>query len=150
MPAQKLDLTLYDNDTLTLRLSIKSGTAKTPNEALRLPEFELDGWGALLQIRKSAASTELLAEISTPALPGHTGSGIEVSEPRCGELVLTFSHTLVTDAMLLAKTCEYDLLLIHPSGRPYRTMFGFIMAKRGVSRLSPLVASMTLALGAGT
>ena len=150
MPAQKLDLTLYDNDTLTLRLSIKSGTAKTPNEALRLPEFRLDGWGALLQIRKSAASPDLLAEISTPGLTGHTGEGIEVSEPHCGELVLTFSHTLVTEAMLLAKTCEYDLLLIHPSGRPYRTMFGTIMAKRGVSRLSPLVAPMTLALGAGT
>lgn len=148
MPAQKLDLVLYDNDTLTWRLSIRSGSARTAAEAAKLPAFDLTGWGAVLQIRKSAAADEVLAEISTPALPGHVGTGIEIDAPGEGGLVLTFAHSLVTPAFIQAKAGMYDLLLIHPEGRPYRVMYGAANAVRGITRLSPELREIHLTVAA--
>lgn len=146
MPAQEYSFKLYDNDTLTLRLSIRSGTARTAAEAAKLPAFDLTGWGAVLQVRKNAASEELLAEISTPNLPGHVGAGIDIEAPAEGDLVLTFPHWLVTPAFFKAKAGEYDLVLIHPEGQPYRVMYGLVTPSRGITRLSRELAQIHLAV----
>lgn len=134
MAAQKLDLTLYDNDTLTLRLSLRTGTARSPAETALLPPLVLTGWGAILQIRKPLPPNDLIAELSTPGLAGHTGVGIDISTRTDGDMTLTFDAAIVTPAFVAMKQAEYDLVLVHPSGKPYRVMTGAITARRGITR----------------
>ena len=136
MAAQRLDIHVYDNDTTGIFISLRSGAARAAREVSALPSFDLSGWGALLQVRRSASDEKLLTELSTPSLAGHSGVGVEIVDPVKGSLSVTFSPPVITNDLLAIGKAEYDLLLIHPEGMPYRVMFGSLIAKRGVSRIS--------------
>ena len=136
MAAQRLDIHVYDNDTTGIFITLRSGVARSVREVTAMPSFDLAGWGALLQVRRSASDEKLLAELSTPSLAGHSGMGVEIVDPMEGTLSVTFSPLVITKDLLAIGKAEYDLLLIHPEGMPYRVMFGALIAKRGVSRIS--------------
>lgn len=133
MSAQKLDLTIYDNDTYTLELSVKDGTTVSNTVAQTLPPLVLTGYAALLQLRRPTG--ELLAELSTPGLAGHSGQGIVITDAANGAISVTFGPTFCTPALLALKIVDYDLILIDALGAPHRYMYGKLMALKGVSRV---------------
>lgn len=136
MAAQRLDIHVYDNDTTGIFISLRSGVARSARDISAMDSFDLSGWGALLQVRSSPSDEKLLVELSTPNLAGHSGMGVEIIDPVEGTLSVTFSPLVITKDLLAIGKAEYDLLLIHPEGMPYRVMFGTLIAKRGVSRIS--------------
>lgn len=134
MSAQKLDITLYDNDTLRIALTLKQGVTVSHANTAALPPLPLTGYHALLQAR-NPENGDLLGEISTPALQGHVGTGIVIADPANGQLTLTFLPAFTTPSLLLLKIVDYDMVVIDPQGAPYRVMYGKLTTLKGVARV---------------